>query len=96
MGFKDLDGKEISEDELHELLGEYWEDDALEWIISIIKKSYDGDYKAWKEDFFKNHALCEGFHDIEWWTPKKDLVEIDGLNYCPSCIDYLHEVEKKE
>jgi len=94
--FKDLKGNPISEDELWEELVDYWEEDFLDYIIREIKFQFGGDYKAWKKWFFNAHELCEGFHDIEWWTLKETLLEIDGVKYCPDCVDILEDERKRK
>lgn len=94
--FRDSNNYPICEDCLYEEL-EFWEDDFREQIIDEIKLRFNRNYKRWEKWFFENHEICDGpLHDIEWYTPKKDLVEWDGNKYCLACVDFLIEQDEQE
>ncbi|MEA3248409.1 MAG: hypothetical protein U9Q73_01760 [Nanoarchaeota archaeon] len=87
--FRDLNNWPICEDCLYEDVSDYWDDDFVEQILHDIKTRFKGNYARWHKWFYENNEMCDGVHDIDWYVPKSELVEIDGNKYCQSCMEKL-------
>lgn len=69
-----------------------WDDDYIESVITEIKENFNGNYTRWKKKFFETMERCDGcsgkYYDNMYY-PKEDLSEINGKNYCESCIELI-------
>lgn len=97
--FRDLNGYPICESCLEEQLCDEWDDEFVRSIIDDIKKEFNQNYAKWYQNFFETNEPCAGKnkahanYDI-YYFPKKEMTDIDGKKYCPSCIDEMYEKEK--
>ena len=90
--FRNLDKYPVCENCLIEEIEETWDNENTDYIFNEIKKSFNRNYFKWnKEVFIESMIECNGNHEFydHYFDHKDNMVEINGKNYCLSCVDKM-------